>query len=324
MTAGDRGIALALLDPSIDSANTGDLIIAESVAAALPRLGVVAGAVPRLPTQRRLTADERSIASNTRLMVVGGTNLLSSNMPFYRQWKINYRVARQWSGRVTLMGVGWWQYQQRPNRYTAALLRAAFDGSPPPSVRDSYTRARLAEVGVESINTGCPTMWALPEAPETRRGRAGTVVMTVTDYHRDAAADTALHGLLKQCYDRILIWPQGRKDESYLKQLRLDSEVIAPTLAELDHVLAGDVDYVGTRLHAGVRALQNGRRATVIAVDNRAPEIASDTGLPVIKRDRLRADWSLVVDERDVRIRVPHEAISEWCAAVSHCLAARH
>jgi hypothetical protein len=43
-----------------------------------------------------------------------------------------------------------------------------------------------------------------------------------------------------------------------------------------------DVDFVGARLHGGIRALQRGRRTLTIALDNRAREIAGDTGMPVV------------------------------------------
>ncbi len=44
------------------------------------------------------------------------------------------------------------------------------------------------------------------------------------------------------------------------------------------------VDYIGTRLHGGVFCLLRGKRSLIVEVDNRATEIARDTGLPTVKR----------------------------------------
>jgi hypothetical protein len=95
------------LDPSIVSANTGDQIIRGSVDRAL--LGVVQIS-QTLPTQISLTPAHRMSASQASLAIIGGTNLLSSNMPWYQQWKLGPRSIRALRGKVVLLGVGWWQY----------------------------------------------------------------------------------------------------------------------------------------------------------------------------------------------------------------------
>ncbi|MBE9091821.1 hypothetical protein IQ232_19440 [Microcystis aeruginosa LEGE 11464] len=65
-------------------------------------------------------------------------------------------------------------------------------------------------------------------------------------------------------------------------------EILERSLTAFDDLLKSTViDYVGTRLHGGIRALQNSRRAFIIAVDNRALEISKDTQLPVTHRNNL-------------------------------------
>lgn len=59
---------------------------------------------------------------------VGGTNLLSSNMHSYNQWKINFYDAFFLKG-INSYGVGWWQYQGKPNLYTKLLLNKVLHGS---------------------------------------------------------------------------------------------------------------------------------------------------------------------------------------------------
>ena len=62
----------------------------------------------------------------------------------------------------------------------------------------------------------------------------------------------------------------------------------------------------------GVRVLQRGRRALILEVDNRAKEIAADTGLPTAQRgeEELIADW--IANPKPVSIQMPWEAIEAW------------
>jgi polysaccharide pyruvyl transferase WcaK-like protein len=63
-------------------------------------------------------------------------------------------------------------------------------------------------------------------------------------------------------------------------------------LRAFDDFLSQDiaVDYVGNRLHGGIRAMQKLRRTIIIEIDNRAREMSRDFKLPTIARhdfDRL-------------------------------------
>lgn len=81
------------------------------------------------------------------------------------------------------------------------------------------------------------------------------------------------------------------------------------------------VDYVGSRLHGGIHALQNGRRTIIIAVDNRATEIKKDTNLPVIAvedvkillEDMINSEW-----KTDIHLNT--ENINHWMGSFSATL----
>ncbi len=79
----------------------------------------------------------------------------------------------------------------------------------------------------------------------------------------------------------------------------------------LDHE---DVDFVGARLHGGIRALQRGRRALIVPVDNRAAEISKSTVLPVASRDEPEAIERWILDPQPTRIVLPWSAIAQWKA----------
>ena len=67
----------------------------------------------------------------------------------------------------------------------------------------------------------------------------------------------------------------------YLMQLvqniKINLEIISPNLRSFDFILENeDIDYVGTRLHAGIRAVQKSVRTFIVTIDNRAKEISKD------------------------------------------------
>ena len=305
------------LDPSISSRNTGDLIIRESVLDILRQAGVE-GDVIALPTQRSMTSHELEAATNCTRFFIGGTNLLSSNMPWYRQWKVGLRELRVLRKKVVLLGVGWWQYQGPPNTFTRWALNELLAPDFSHAVRDRWTSNQLARLGLKATFTACPTMWSLPACPETRSTRGERVVITLTDYNRAPAADRALVDLARQMYDSLVFWPQGSRDARYCSILVSDIEQLPAGLPALDKALSDScTDFLGTRLHAGIRALQHGRRATIVAIDNRAQEIARDTNLPVIQRSLPAAARNLVLQQRSLRLTLPREEIERWRLAFS-------
>ncbi|OUE31571.1 Polysaccharide pyruvyl transferase [Clavibacter michiganensis] len=301
-----------LLDPSISSANIGDQIIRENVLRALDGVMLLQGS---LPTQTRLNHSQRKTAQRAKLAVVGGTNLLSSNMPWYRQWKLDPLVARSLRHKVVLLGVGWWQYQGEPNRYTTRMLKEVLAPDLVHSVRDEYTKDRLERMGFQVSNTACPTMWGLDRHNGVVSERPAQVILTLTDYNRDVAEDEWLISLVAEHYERVVIWPQSIRDAAYAKTLRGDFTIAEPTLAAYDALLAaGDSDYVGTRLHGGVRALESGAWGVIVAVDNRALEISRDTGLPVHARGERDAIRETVVRRAALDVHLPYDEIDAWKA----------
>jgi polysaccharide pyruvyl transferase WcaK-like protein len=248
---------------------------------------------------------------------VGGTNLLSSNMNRYNQWKINFYDSF-FLNNITLLGVGWWQYQNRPNIYTKFLLNSILSEDIIHSVRDSYTERMLKSVGVENvINTSCPSMWNLTKefCRKIPKSKSESVVFTLTDYNKDYERDIQLINILKSCYDRILFWPQGSGDLDYFNELDLNKnfEILSCNLSVFTDLLENeDVDFVGTRLHAGIRALQKKKRTIIIGIDNRAIEKALDFNINVIKRENIQDLKSLISSDFVTNINIPNENIFKW------------
>ena len=73
-----------------------------------------------------------------------------------------------------------------------------------------------------------------------------------------------------------------------MKEFDKTIKIISPSLRKYDEVLEKyEIDYIGTRLHGGIRALQKQRRTVIIGVDNRAEEKKKDFNLPVISRNNI-------------------------------------
>ena len=306
-----------LLDPSIATKNLGDFIILDAVRSCLKTLFPQARFF-NSPTHDAIGRASYALNKECDFSFVGGTNLLSSNMNAYNQWKVNAYDALFLKD-IILMGVGWWQYQKGVNFYTSMLYKSLLSGEILHSVRDSYTRQKLSEAGIHNcINTGCPTTWKLtPEHCEyIPRLKSDSVVFTLTDYKKNPTADSMLLRTLSKSYDNLFFWPQGSKDLDYLQSLPYSLEVLSPSLESFDSLLrdSESIDYVGTRLHAGIRALQYKRRSIIIGVDNRAAEIAKDINLPFVAREKISDLAQIIAGDWATSLTVDFASIEAWRA----------
>jgi polysaccharide pyruvyl transferase WcaK-like protein len=219
------------------------------------------------------------------------------------------------------MGVGWWQYQNKPNSYTESLYKAVLSNKYMHSVRDSYTKKMLASIGINNvINTTCPTLWQLSKehCATIPTSKAKSVITTLTFYKRNVELDFKLLDILLRNYENVHLWIQGIEDLDYLKEILPDYErvkLVAPTMEAYNNLLdQDDVEYLGTRLHAGVRAIQKGKRALIVAVDNRAIEISKDTNLNVIDRNDVELVNDFINNEYVTDINLPIDNINAWKA----------
>ncbi|MGY3568468.1 polysaccharide pyruvyl transferase family protein [Vibrio paucivorans] len=258
------------------------------------------------------------LANNCRLRLVCGSNLLRKNLLRSGNWNISpLDIARLTP--LTLMGVGWFRYSSSPDFLTQALYRQLLSSCYTHSVRDEYTKTKLGLCGVTKVlNTGCPTIWPLsPEHCQSIPRRiAESVVFTLTDYSPNMVRDQALIDVLKVTYKDIYFWPQGSGDLIYLTQLSTDGIKILPaSLESYDELLASDIDveFVGTRLHAGIRALQHHRRTQIVAIDNRAIEKHKDFNIPIILPNQIGSEMKAGLrDPMSTDIRLPQKDIDLW------------
>lgn len=309
---------IAVFDTSIASDNLGDGIIMDAVTKNLREM-FPSDVFVQAPTHIAMNNDERNNIKDANIGFVGGTNLLCANWLLKAQWKVGLRDLFYVPNTV-LMGVGW-KFYQRPTEFiTAIFLKKLLSKNYIHSVRDAYTEARLKTIGMKNvINTACPTMWGLtPEhCVSIPTQRAPHVLTTVTAYRHDPELDKKWLEVLLASYDKIYLWPQMQGDAEYVLAMNFGKkiEILEPTLKAYDNALATlNVDFLGTRLHGGIRALQHKRRTLIIEVDNRAVEIARDTGLPTVKRDDVAGIKNWIESTTSIKLTLPWDNIKAWKA----------
>lgn len=305
---------VSVFDTTITDNNLGNEIIMASVwnhlRQALPDAFFI-----KLPYLDSIGSESIRYLRDSNLVFFGGTNCLTSDMQRYKQWGIDKSNFDKINN-VILMGVGWWQYQDDPTAYTQKLLRHVLSHDFSHSVRDAYTATKLRRIGFDNVLvTGCPSMWGL--TPEHCRsipaGKSENVLVTFTNYNQ-SADDEEVAKSLKKHYRKIFCWVQGPEDCNYVRKLLSNVEIVKPSMASLDDILSSDLDleYVGTRLHAGIRALQFRRRTIILGIDNRATEISKDFNLPVLARDDVRALESMIEGVFVTDIQMPFPDIQKW------------
>ena len=311
---------VTVFDTAASSRNLGDQIIMDAVRNQLRETAPEAFYVT-VPTHDFIGEEGRKLIEASAASVVGGTNLLSSEVNKYNQWKVRWRDTR-WLKRVILLGVGWWQYQNDPNRWTRLFLRRVLHRKFVHSLRDAYTVKQLGLAGIANAsNTSCVTLWEFDEAKQRAipASRSESVVATLTDYKPAAQADIEFLEMLKSQYGKVYLWLQGSRDFKYFTSLGVEGvELVDPHLSAYDELLTSGegLDYVGTRLHAGIRAMKFNRRSIILGVDNRAREIGKDIGLKTHSReDGADALASLIAKDFETKLNLPWDEISAWRAA---------
>lgn len=306
---------ISVFDTTIAEYNLGNQIIMDAVNREIASI-FESFFLYKLPYQQ-ITHSLSCIVNESDYVFFGGTNSLSSQMNKYKQWDISLPKTI-YIKNIIMLGIGWWQYQDKPNLYTQMLLKRALSKKYIHSVRDSYTEMMLKGMGFKVLNTGCPTTWHLtPEhiSKICQKSRKDAVLLALTDYNQDKEKDRRILDICRKYYSKIYFWPQGVGDYRYfVKALDgKDAVVINSTLSAFDQVLiSGEVDYVGTRLHAGIRALQKGCHAYIISIDNRAEEISKDINLPIVRRIEIDKLENWLNDNYYIDLNINWRAIESW------------
>jgi len=266
----------------------------------------------RLPSHEALSRNSYYFLRHSDLCFIGGTNVLGS-----KGWRLRWFDSIFLTNAICF-GVTWGGINAKPSFKDRLLLRRVLDGHQVHSVRDRFTQHLLDQVGVVSVSTSCPTMWSLsPEhCAAVPKEKMKNAVFTLTAYLRDPSADRTMIDILKKHYETLYFFPQMHGDYTYFQGLNIKGVcVIGQNLHSYDHLLANEeLDYVGSRLHGGIRALQFKKRTLVIGIDHRSAEIANDTGFPVLPRTKMDNLESWITGCTRTEVKLPTENITNWKA----------
>lgn len=307
---------IIILNTAMGSDNLGDEIIMYYYSKAME--GIVSPQnLYNIATHKKLSDADVERLLNCKYAIIIGTNILSPQMELYSGWKFDNRLIRMRN--VILVGVGWWGYK-KPSVYSKYVYRNILSKHVIHSVRDEQTYRMLKSSGIDNVvNTDCLTMIGLDKScgsiPEVK---AENVLFTLTGILKRVDNDKNLIRVLRRNYKKLYYFPQGNTDLEYLKNITnvdditiIDESFEAYTDFLKDNNI--DFDYVGTRLHGGIHAMQNGRRSIIIAVDNRAIEIAYDTGLPVILESEVGEKIEAMINSSwKTEVKLNTEAIETW------------
>lgn len=313
---------ILLLDTSVGSLNKGDEIIMKCVRQQLSELTRYAN-VFTVPTHLSPFDWFQVARGSLRLQFyrdikykfVGGSNLLTMDMlTHFPQWNINIFTYKPLKGSI-LLGVGAGK-GEKINAYTRMLYRKVLSHEYAHSVRDERTKRFMTEMGFKAINTGCPTMWALTEehCRQIPVAKSDAVVFTLTDYSQDPERDQLLIDVLNRSYRQVYFWVQGSNDYDYFRTFRNIGRitVVPPSVEEYEAVLRTDVDFVGTRLHAGIFAMRHKKRSIIISVDERARSMSDTYNLNTIERSDLHMLEAMIHGDIVSNVNLDRSAIQSW------------
>lgn len=316
--------SILLLDTGIATQNIGDEIINDSIKRNWPEL-YEDNYIYRMPThtppylwwQQLFFKKKMKAFDKADLKFLCGTNALYTNM--FRpvpQWNLNLFNHKMYDGTI-LLGVGAGINSRRANLYTKHLYSKVLNREFIHSVRDDFTAKFLHDLGYKAINTGCPTLWGFVDdfCNDIPSQKSNRVVFTLTGYQPDIPNDKAMIDILSKNYDELYFWPQTLADLDYLNSLgHYNCSIVSPNLSSYDNILEQDVDYVGNRLHGGIRALQHKCRTIIISIDYRANNMRDKNSLPVIERSEIPSSLERWINRKQVIqiTGIDSTAINEW------------
>ena len=256
------------------------------------------------------------IFSDCKYKFVGGTNLLTKDMfTYYPRWDMNIFDNNAIRGSI-LLGVGT-NEGEKTNMYTKYIYRKTLNKEYYHSVRDESTKKYVESLGLKALNTGCVTMWMLtPKFCETiPTQKANKVVFTLTATSQRDSLDQIFIDTLNKNYSEVYFWVQGYLDYEYLQQFNnIDNIKIIPATKQAYHefLLNHDVDYVGTRLHAGIYAMRHAKRSIILAIDERARRINDSNNLNCLDKTNISELDSYINSEFKTQIIMPLDIIEQW------------
>lgn len=286
-----------LFDTSIGSFNRGDDIIMKYSQKHLSSI-LNDKYVIKLPThtpsfelwQRFKNNGRYRYIKNADYKFICGTNLLSKSL--LRPWpnfNLNIFNTSEFKNSI-LVGVGTTQ-SCKIDIYTKTLYKKILSKKYYHSARDEKTKVFIEQLGFKALNTGCPTMWSLTKdfCSKIPKQKSKDVIFTLTNDCPSENKDKYFIDILLKNYKNIYFFPQSIGDVEYFKKLNKNNIHILPNNIDFlsKFMNEGSLDYIGTRLHCGIFALNHKLRSIILSIDNRAIDISETYKINCISRNDI-------------------------------------
>lgn len=315
---------IILFDPSYGTSNLGDFIINEAIMKHM-KFVFSNNYLVRYSTHSPLMHFHQLLKKNfisrncepEYLKFLGGSNIFKHDLLRYTlDWNINIFTKHLYKNSVSIGG-GCEGDPATINKYTRYIYRSVLSKNYTHSVRDEETKSFLESLGVQVINTGCPTMWDLTAefCKSIPKKKSKDVVFTLTDYARDKDKDQKLINILLKNYENVYFWIQGTEDLEYFNTMQnIDKiQLVNPNLESYKETLTkGNIDFVGTRLHAGIYAMQHKVRSIILIVDNRARDMQKTYNINAIERNNIDDLEKMIQSEFATNIKIDEDKINAW------------
>lgn len=314
---------IVLFDTAVGTTNKGDDIIMESAICGLEPV-LRGNYVVNIPThitpfswfQTKIWWKAKWV-QNADLKFICGTNLLAKSL----RYPLNDLNVNLWNcgplSNSILVGVGNSLLDKSIDGYTRLLYKKVLSHDFIHSTRDVETKTMLEELGFKAVVTGCPTLWSLtPEhcaqIPEKKSSR---VIFTLTGVQRDPVRDQQMVDVLQRNYKEVYFYDQTIWDMDYYLSLKNTDgiKIIGSSLSEYGAVLdSGDIEYVGTRLHGGVFAMQHKVRSLIVNIDNRARNMSKVNNFNIIERDNIDELETKINSAFETNVKMDYELLNQW------------
>ena len=119
---------------------------------------------------------------------------------------------------------------------------------------------------------------------------------------------------IKRNYKNIFFWIQGAHDLEYLKEITdiKNISIIQPDIKEYSNILNDSIDYIGTRLHAGIFAMRHKVRSIIIRVDSRMDVMSECIPNNTISRMNMEKLDNMINNSIETKCNINFNAIERW------------
>ena len=306
---------IGLIVPDVCTFNIGDLIISKNIEKIIHDIFPNHFQI-KIPMYNCTDKKIKEIIRKSEYIFLCGTGILTNQL-YHWPVKIN-----DYNKNVILMGLGWNSYENKSMRkkqkkkYNSILSNKFIH-----SLRDSYTENKIKqELNISTINTTCPSLWNL-NIDNIERKKSKNVLFSLHYSKGNSKYSIKMLEMLGKNYEKIYFYAQSPYDYDLLEKVIKKSKllkavnIIKPNIISLNQFIKNkNFDYIGQRLHGGVHCLNNGKRAFIFGVDNRAIEIHKDINLPVYNFN----DFGIEKIENDINsifeseINLPIKNINAW------------